>query len=78
MTPFAEGGGRKSRRSKIEKVTCLGNTPRRFCGLMLILKNVTGHSLAAQWLGFSTFTAGAGVRSLVRELRPYKLHTVKK
>jgi len=35
-----------------------------------------GNSLAGQWLGLSAFTAGAGVQSLVRELRFHKLPSV--
>ena len=35
-----------------------------------------GNSLLIQWLGLSAFTAGAWVRSLVRELRSCKLHGV--
>ena len=36
------------------------------------LKNVTGNSLAVQWLGLGAFTAGARVGSLVREVRSCK------
>ena len=37
---------------------------------------ILGNSLAGQWLGLSAFTAGAGVQSLVRELRFHKLPNV--
>ena len=37
-----------------------------------------GNSLAVQWLGLGTFTAGAQVQSLVRELRSCKLCGVAK
>ena len=37
-----------------------------------------GNSLAVQWLGLVTFTAGAQVQSLVGELRSHKLHRVAK
>ena len=33
-----------------------------------------GNSLAVQWLGLDTFTAGTWIQSLVRELRSYMLH----
>ena len=39
---------------------------------------VLGNSLAVQWLGLGTFTAGAQVQSLVRELRFHKLCSLKK
>ena len=41
-------------------------------------KVFSGNSLAVQWLGLSTFTAGAQVRSLVRELSSCKTHVVVK
>ena len=37
-----------------------------------------GSSLVVQWLGLGSFTAGAWVQSLVRELRSSKLHCVAK
>ena len=37
-----------------------------------------GNSLVVQWLGLSTFTAGAQVQSLVGELRSCKPHGVAK
>ena len=37
-----------------------------------------GNSLAVQWLGLSTFTVGAWVRSLVRELISHVPHSVAK
>ena len=40
----------------------------------LFFKHTTGNSLAVQWLGLSALTAGAGVQSLVRELRSHKPH----
>ena len=41
--------------------------------------NIRGNSLEVQWLGLSTFTAGAWVRSLGRELRSRNPHgTAKK
>ena len=36
-------------------------------------KEAFGNSLAVQWLGPRALTAGAGVQSLVRELRSCKL-----
>ena len=49
-------------------------------GLMILgrhmLKTHEGNSLAVQWLGFGTFTAGAWVRSLVEELRSHRLHSM--
>ena len=36
-------------------------------------KNLTGNSLAVQWLGLGTFTAGAQVQSLIGELRSTNL-----
>ena len=37
-----------------------------------------GSSLAVQWLGLGAFTAGVWVRSLARELRSHKPHSVAK
>ena len=39
---------------------------------MLIIKGPRGSPLAVQWLGLGTFTAGAWVQSLVREVRSHK------
>ena len=52
-------------------------------GLMILfgrhmLKKHEGNSLAVQWLGFATFTAGAWVQSLVEELRSHRLHSMTK
>ena len=41
-------------------------------------KKCLGNSLAVQWLGLSTFTAWAWVRSLVGELRSHKPHSTAK
>ena len=41
-------------------------------------KDSSGSSLVVQWLGPGTSTAGSLVQSLVGELRPHKLHIVKK
>ena len=45
--------------------------------LITFFKN-EGKSLAIQWLGAGASTAGTWVRSLVRELSSYKLHSVAK
>ena len=43
------------------------------CKDSLLLENLYGEFLVVQWLGLSTFTAGAGVQSPGWELRSHKL-----
>lgn len=71
------GAGGESRRSKIEKVMCLGSIPRDsvvWCWFWKCHWEFFG-SLVVR---LSTFTAGAGIQSLDQESKiPTKSHTAK-
>ena len=48
-------------------------TKKKWCDIFLLEKVSSRNSLAVQWVGFSTFTAVAGVQILARELRSHRL-----